>query len=79
MRDLRVCCEVVFIAKALSAMQTEPRERNLPSVPIEANTAQSRRTVVPAMDAEKVEIFAAQVEGKLEDFVEFSDAGLTGD
>jgi hypothetical protein len=65
MRDFRFASEVVFITKVRSAMQTDTRERNLPSVPIQANTAQSRRPVVQAMDAETVEIFAAPVEGNL--------------
>ncbi len=58
-------------------MQTETGKRNSPGILIEANTAQVRRPIVPAMDAETVEIFAAPVERKLEDFVEFSDAGVS--
>ena len=50
-------------------MQAKARKWDSPRVLIEANTAQLRRAVVAAMEAEAVKMFAAPVEGKLEDLV----------
>ena len=67
--------EVVFIAEALAAMQTETRKRHPSGIFREDNAAKTRNPIGRAMNKEAVQMFATPAEGILKDFVEFGDTG----
>jgi hypothetical protein len=68
--------EVVFIAEALAAMQTETGKWHPSSIFLEDDAAQISNPIGRAKDKEAVEMFAAPIEGTLKNFVEFGDAGV---
>jgi len=67
--------EVVFIAEALAATQTETRKRHPSGIFPEDNAAKTRNPIGRAMNKEAVQMFATPAEGILKDFVEFGDTG----
>jgi hypothetical protein len=54
--QLPICCEVVFIAKARSAMQTETGKRNVPNILVNHPPTPLRNAVIPAVNAKAVPV-----------------------